>query len=427
MIELNELTATAAAELMEQRETTSESLVRSCLARIAAREDDVGAWQYIDEEFALAQARQADRTPRRSPLHGVPFAVKDIIDTADLPTEYGSPIFAGHRPDRDAVCVARMRDAGAVVLGKTVTTEFATFTPGKTRNPHNLAHTPGGSASGSGAAVADSMVPIAYGSQTAGSLIRPAAFNGVCGYKPTHGVADLTGVFELDAGLDTLGYMGRSFDDVATYHAISSGRKPAPLGDGLGRAPRVALCRTHHWSDAEPGSVAAVETAFATLAELGAETGELNLPAHFANLVATHMTILNVGLAHSLGNIYRDHKAMVSERLCGMIENGLSLSAEAYRAASIHAQNCREEFAEFMSGWDVLLCPSAPGEAPEGLASTGNPVFQTVWTLLHVPCATVPGATGPKGLPIGVQFIGPRGADDTVLQIAKWFHIRSGA
>ena len=219
MAELNRLTASEAAALMEKNEITSEDLVRACLARIEEREETVQAWQYLDPDFAIAEARKADAAERKGPLHGIPFAAKDIIDTADMPTENGSPIYAGRRPDADAPCVAVMRDAGAVLMGKTVTTEFATFNPGKTRNPHNSGHTPGGSSSGSGAAVGDCMVPLAFGSQTAGSLIRPAAFCGAYGLKPTHGTVDLSGILPLEATLDTLGYMARSVDDLATYYA----------------------------------------------------------------------------------------------------------------------------------------------------------------------------------------------------------------
>ena len=424
MENLNDLTATEAAARIADGEISSEDLVRSCLDRIHAREETVGAWQYLDDDRALAAARATDAEDPRGPLHGVPYGVKDIIDTADMPTCYGSPIFNGHQPDRDAVCVARMRAAGAVLLGKTVTTEFATFSPGKTRNPHNPAHTPGGSSSGSGAAVADRMVPIAYGSQTAGSLIRPASFCGVCGFKPSHGVADLSGIFELDSSLDTLGYMGRSFDDVATFHAISSGLAAGPLADGLGRTPRIAICRTFHWDAADEASVAAVEDAAERLAGLGAVIGEIQLPAHFADLIETHRTILNVGLTRSLGALYREHGDRISERLRAMIEDGLSRSSETYDAAAAHTAQRRNEINSVFGDWDVVLSPSAPGEAPEGLSETGNPIFQTVWTLLHVPCATVPGAVGASGLPIGIQFIGRRGDDDTVLKIAKWFHTR---
>lgn len=424
MTALNELTATEAGAMIAAREISSEELVQACLDRIGEREEAVGAWQWIDPEQALEQARAADAADPKSPLHGVPFGVKDIIDTAGIPTEYGSPIFAGHVPERDAPCVARMRDAGAVLLGKTVTTEFATFHPGKTANPHDPAHTPGGSSSGSGAAVGDNMAPLAFGSQTAGSLIRPAAFCGVCGLKPTHGTIDISGVFELEAALDTLGYMARSVDDLAAYYAIVRGAAPRPLEDGIGRAPRIGVCRTFHWDQAQPETVQALDDAARKLTELGAAVGDMTLPGDFSTIVETHRIILNVGLTRSLGDLYRDDGDRLSERLRAMIEAGMEVPPDRYESAKAHADSCRAASDAAFGDWDVLLAPSAPGEAPRGLEATGDPIFQIPWTLLHVPCVTIPTATGPDGLPVGVQLIGRHGDDDTVLRIAKWFHGR---
>ena len=424
MAELYKLTATEAAARIAAREISSEELVRSCLDRIGEREEEVGAWHCLDEEVALGQARAADATEPKSPLHGIPFGVKDVIDTVDLPTEYGSPIYEGHRPERDAPCVANMKAAGAVMLGKTVSTEFATYTPGKTRNPHNLAHTPGGSSSGSAAAVGDEMVPLAFGSQTAGSLIRPASFCGVCGFKPTHGTVDLSGIFPLEPTFDTLGYMARSFDDCASYYAIVRGASPEPLADGLGRPPKIGLCYTYHWDQAEPASADALEAAAEQLTALGATVSEVELPGHFANISEIHPVILNVGLTRSLEKEYGQHREQVSERLRNMIEQGHDAPSDRYQTALAHADRCRKEINGVFGDYDVFLAPSAPGEAPEGIAATGNPIFQIVWTTLHVPCATVPGAVGPNGLPVGVQFIGRQGDDDTVLKVAKWFHNR---
>ncbi len=421
---LHELTATEAAALMENGEISSEDLVRSCLARIEAREETVQAWQYLDPEFAIAEARKADAVPRKGPLHGIPFAAKDIIDTKDMPTENGSPIYAGRRPDADAPCVVAMRDAGAVLMGKTVTTEFATFNPGKTRNPHNPGHTPGGSSSGSAAAVGDRMVPLAFGSQTAGSLIRPAAFCGAHGLKPTHGTVDLAGICPLEGMLDTLGYMARSVDDLATYYAVVRGARAEPVPDGLGRAPRVGLCRTPFWQKAEPETVDAVEGAAARFAELGAEIAEVELPDTYTDILDSHRAILNHGLTKSLGREYAEHRDQLSERLQAMIADGFEVSDERHAAAVAHAEACRAGLAEAFGDFDVFLAPSAPGEAPEGLDATGDPVFQVPWTTLHAPCVTLPYATGPRGLPVGVQLIGRRNDDDTVLAVAKWFDAR---
>ena len=425
MSELWQLTAAEAGRRIAAGEFSSEALVRSCLARIEDRDADIEAWAHLDPDYAIAQARAADSQAPRGPLHGVPFAVKDVIDSGELPTEYGAPaIHGGHRPQRDAACVAAMRRGGAVLLGKTVSTEFATFQPGKTRNPHNPAHTPGGSSSGSAAAVGASMVPIAFGNQTAGSLIRPAAFCGVVGLKPTHGTVDLTGILPLEPSFDTLGYMARSVDDVALFYDTVRGAAPAVPADGLDRAPRVGLCRTHHWKKADAVCRGAVERAAARFADLGADVAEIDLPDEFAAIPDSHRVILNAGLTQSLARQYADRRDRLSERLRGMIEEGLGYDEATVEAARTHTRACRAAAGDAFGDRDVLLTPSAPGEAPEGLGMTGDPIFQTTWTLLHLPCVTLPFATGPNGLPIGVQLIGSRGEDAAVLAVAKWFHGR---
>jgi len=424
MAELYELTATEAAALMDAGEITSEELVVSCLERIAAREDTVRAWEYINPDHAITQAKRADNLPRRSPLHGIPFAAKDIIDTTDMPTAYGSPIYAGNRPGKDAACVTAMRDAGAVLLGKTVTTEFATFFPGKTRNPHNPDHTPGGSSSGSGAAVGDNMVPLAFGTQTVGSLIRPAAFNGVCGLKPSFGTVDMGGVKMLDPGLDHLGYMARGIDDLAIYYDIVRGAIPSVLADGIGRAPKVGLCRTFKWDQAEPETVKAIEDAAGALRDLGAEISEQNLPGDMGDIADTHMTILHVGLSQHLASEWNEHRDQLSERLQGMIQTGFDTLGPDYDAAMARADGYRARANDVFGDCDILLTPSAPGIAPKGLDATGDPMFQIPWTLLRTPCVTIPFATGPEGLPVGVQLVARPGDDEKLLAIAKWFHGR---
>lgn len=423
--QLHELTALDAAARIRAGEISSEELVRACLDRIAAREDEVRAWQHLDGDYAIAEARKADESEPRSPLHGVPFGVKDVIDTGDLPTECGSVIYRDRRPAADAACVAAMRAAGAVLMGKTVSTEFATFTPGKTRNPHDAGHTPGGSSSGSAAAVGSAMVPLAFGNQTAGSLVRPAAFCGIFGLKPTHGTVDLSGIFELVPRLDTLGYMARSVDDLAAFYGIVLGRPvEVPPEDGPGRAPRIGLCRTFHWREAAPETVEAVESAAAFCAGMGAEVAEADMPGHFADLAETHTTIMNAGLGRGMNDLYRADGDRLSERLRQMIRDGQATPDETLRKANDHADRCIAEFGGAMGDRDVFLAPSAPGEAPGGLDSTGNPIFQVVWTLLQVPCVTLPWSTGPNGLPVGVQLIGRRGDDETVLGVARWLETR---
>ena len=421
---LHELTGLEAAAKIASGDASSVELVQDCLDHIAEREDIVGAWQYLDPEYALTQARQADEAGPVGPFHGVPFGVKDVIESGDMPTEHGSEIFKDNRPEADAACIAAMRASGAVLMGKTVSTEFATYQWGKTRNPHDPERTPGGSSSGSAAAVGDKMVPIAFGNQTAGSLIRPAAFCGVHAFKPTHGTVNLAGIFELVARLDTLGYMGRSVDDLAAFYNIVRGAEEhSPLPDGIGRTPRIGLCKTHHWNEAEISAVDALESAAARLEELGAEVREFSLPDHFNDLAQTHTTILCAGLARSMKDIHQNQGNRISDQLRTMLDDGANTSAADVVTASAHADKCMVEFASITSEFDVLLTPSAPGEAPEGWA-TGNPIFQIVWTLLQVPCLTLPWNTGVNGMPVGIQLIGRKGNDDRVLRIGKWLDAR---
>jgi Asp-tRNA(Asn)/Glu-tRNA(Gln) amidotransferase A subunit family amidase len=422
--DLHRLSATEASRLIAKGEISSVDLVKACLDRIRSREPAVEAWAHLDERLALDAARAADAEKPKGPLHGIPFGVKDVIDSVSLPTEYGSTIYKGHRPARDAVCVAHMKEAGAVLLGKTVATEFATYRPGKTRNPHNPAHTPGGSSSGSAAAVADGMVPLAFGTQTAGSHIRPGSYCGICALKPTHGTVDLNGIYPLEPSYDTLGYYARSFDDIAMFYAAVRRVPPVPAPDGLGRPIRIGFYRALERKHGEPASTTALEAAAKRLAEHGAIVEEMDLPSMFGDLTETHPIILHVGVARSLKEAYEKHHNQLGDRLRSMIADGLACPPEKYRKAMDHADECRRSINEAFGKYDVLLCPSAPGEAPQGLDATGSPVFQLAWTLLHVPCATVPGATGPKGLPVGVQFIGRQYADNAVLAVANWFHKR---
>lgn len=420
MSDLIRLTALEAAGLIASRKLSSVEYVQACLERIRHRDGEVGAWEFVDEDLALRQARAADASDPRSVLHGVPFGIKDVIDTADMPTRLGSPIHVDRRPAEDADCVARMRKAGAVALGKVVTTEFAAYHPNGTRNPLNLEHTPGGSSSGSAAAVADFMVPITFANQTAGSLIRPASYCGICGLKPTHGVLNVTGIFAMEPSFDTLGYMARSFDDIAAFHAVMMGQAFVPL-PAPAKAPRIGLCRTAQWRHAEPSTVEAYEKAAARLASLGAAVEEVELPAHFATLPEAHTIMLQVSLSRMLSNEYAQNRGLLSDAMRAYLEEGIACTPERYRTALAHAKRCRSEIDALFGSCDAFLTPSATGEAPLGIAATGSPIFQVMWTLLNVPIVALPGALGPKGLPVGLQFVGRRGDDQRLLTLAKWF------
>lgn len=414
---LTQLTALEAGRLIAAREISAEQLTRACLERIAARDPEVGAFAHFGFEFALAEARRADSEPPRSPLHGVPFGVKDVIDTRDFPTEFGTPIHRGRRPAADAPCVTRMREAGAVLIGKLISTEYAMFTPNGTRHPLNLEHTAGGSSSGSGAAVADFMVPLAFGNQTAGSLIRPAAFCGVYGLKPTHGTTDGAGILQLQPYFDTLGYMARAVGDLQEFHAVVSGQSQREHWS-RDTKPRIAICRTHQWDFAEPAARTMLEAAADCFSQLGAEIAPLALPDDYADLVAIHRCVLYGGIARSLATDYRRDGERMSEGLRAVIEEGLAWTPDEFESAFEKARRYRQNVNALFDGFDALICPSAPGEAPLGTA-TGNPIFQVTWTLLGVPCLNLPVGFGPHGLPLGVQLIGRRHDDARLLAIGE--------
>ncbi len=417
---LNELSATEIARRVAAREATAEAVVADCLARIAAREPVVHAFAHVDSELALRQARALDRGPIRGALHGVPIGIKDVIDTADQPTQMGSPIYAGHRPACDAACVALLRAAGAVILGKTVTCEFAGMTPGPTTNPHDAAHTPGGSSSGSGAAVADLMLPAALGTQTGGSVLRPAAYCGVIGYKPTFGAFNRAGLKFAAESLDTIGLMARSLDDIALVTSVLLGGPPGtPLA--LGSAPAIGLCRTPLWDTAEPETKHAVEDAAARLALAGADVREVVLPADFAGLkTAARETINNYERSKSMAAEWASHRDLISPKLRRCIELGMAMPYQDYLAAIRLGESCRARLPAVLEGFDILLTPCVQGEAPLGLDSTGDPGFQAIWTILHVPTMSLPTHTGPSGLPVGIQLIGRRHDDQRLLACARW-------
>jgi amidase len=422
MQQLNQLSASEAARRLATREITAEQMARACLVRIEEREAEVRAWIHIDPDAVLAQARQLDAGPVRGPLHGLPLGVKDLIDTADMPTGYGSPVYAGHRPRADAACVALARAAGALVLGKTVTTEFAWFYPGKTANPHNPLHTPGGSSSGSAAAVADCMVPLAYGTQTAGSVIRPASYCGIVGYKPTHGTLPRAGIKPLSDSLDTLGTLTRTVADAALLVAAVSGRDLLPKS--LAQPPRIGLCRTPEWNAAQAETVAVMENSAAALGRAGAKLREITLPRDFAKLTQAQIDIMNYEIYAALACERLQHHEGLSDKLKQMLKNAQQCDALRYDAAQALVASCRGQLEEVFADVDVLLAPSAPGEAPASLAATGDPIFCRMWTVLHVPAINLPCGLGPHGLPVGLQIIGRRGDDARALAVADWVHQR---
>jgi amidase len=423
---LNRLSATAMARQLAAREITAASLLRDCLERVAEREPTVHAWTFIDGDAAMERARMLDSQAAAGLLHGLPIAVKDLIDTVDMPTCYGSPIYANHRPAADAACVALARAAGAVVLGKTVTTEFATFHPGPTCNPRNPAHTPGGSSSGSAAAVADWMVPLAFGTQTAGSIIRPAAYCGVVGYKPTYGTINRVGAKLISDTLDTLGALARSVPDAALFVAALSGRRELMIERSMADAPRVGMCRTYEWDRAQPETIAAFEEAGARLRTAGARVRDVTLPPPFAGLADAQIVVMVSEVARSLSYEWLERRESLSAEMIAMIEAGLAVSPERYDVARSLARTCRAMLPEIFDGLDVLVAPSTVGEAPAGIQATGDPLFNRIWTLLRMPCVHLPSGSGPRGLPIGVTVAGPIGADRATLLAADWIHARIG-
>ena len=420
MNDLNRLNAAEAAQQIAAGRITSEQLVRACLDRIAAREGEVRAWAHCDPDAAIAQARVADSTGVKGVLGGVPVAFKDNIDTADMPSQYNSPIYRGHRPRADAACVALVRNAGGIVLGKAATTEFAWRVPGPTRNPHNPAHTPGGSSSGSAAAVADFMAPLAFATQTGGSTIRPAAYCGIVGYKPSFGTINRAGLKAVAESLDTIGIMARTVEDCALLaHAVSARALP-DFAAALTRAPRIGLCRTSRWKDASPDTQALLERAAATLSGKGAAVRDVELPADFDRLYEDQVLIMNYEAAHSLAWERFNHPDLLSDLLRDTYAAAAETPREKYDEAMRRAAACRPVFARFFVDCDVLLTPSAQGEAPAGIESTGSSLFNRNWTLLGVPCVTLPAGRGASGLPLGVQLVGDYGEDSRVLLAAEW-------
>lgn len=437
--ELASLTAARAAEAIREGAITSEELVSACLARIEAREPLIGAWAYLDRDYALEQARRADEQRREGrpvgPLHGVPVGVKDIFETMDMPTENGTVLHAGYRPATDAKAVSLLREAGAVIMGKTVTTELAVYAPGKTRNPHDANRTPGGSSSGSAAAVAADMVPLAIGSQTNGSVIRPASFCGVFGFKPTHGLISRQGMLRQSRRLDHVGVFARSLEDVALLTEClmayderdpdmrlrARPRLTQVMMEEPPVAPRIAFVKTPFWEQTEEDT----REGFAELiACLQGRVEELALSEIFQEAVQWHRTIMEADLARSFQLEYERGRDRLSPQLVEMIERGRRVLAVDYNRAVDRIQLLNEILDDYFYQYDAFLTPAAPGEAPPGLESTGNPIFCTLWTLCGVPALCLPLLTGRHGLPIGVQLVGQYGDDARLLRTARWLERR---
>jgi Asp-tRNA(Asn)/Glu-tRNA(Gln) amidotransferase A subunit family amidase len=429
------LSATEARARLDAGEFLVSEYVEGLLSRVDAVDGTVQAWAHLDPAHVRTQAARADEARARGdsvgPLFGIPVGVKDIIDTADLPTEDGTVLHAGRMPHRDADVVRRLRLAGGLVMGKTVTTELATYAPGKTRNPHNPAHTPGGSSSGSAAAVAAGMVPLAIGTQTNGSVIRPASFCGVYGFKPSAGLLSRSGVLTQSPPLDAVGVFGRTLDDVAllaqtlaghdTCDTMSLPRAVPPLlrlaTSDAALAPTLAWVATPFWER----MTADAQEAFGELVDLLAgRIAPFDLPATAVDAVGWHKTVMEADLAGSFDMEYERGREQLSSSLREQIERGRAVTAVAYRQALARVPVLREGFDAVFDHYDAIVTPAALGTAPLGLASTGDPLMCTLWTFLGMPCLSLPLLHGDNGLPIGVQLVGRLGDDARLLRTARW-------
>jgi amidase len=421
------LTASEIVQAIATGKTTAEAVARACLAHIAEREPQVEAWQFLDPDLVLKQACALDAGGKVGPLQGVPVGIKDIIDTADMPTEYGTPIHKGHRPRIDAVVVALTRRAGGIIMGKTVTTEFANRHPGKTHHPQDHTRTPGGSSSGSAAAVGDHMVPLAVGTQTTGSTIRPAAFCGCVGYRPTWGDIRCYGVMEAAGSVDTVGLIARSVEDIALYRDVLLGTTPQPLAAKIIDAPRIGFCRTPFWDQCEATTQKSLEACAAKLAKAGAKVSDVTLPETFNRIEDAHRWVSSFEFARNRSWEIDHHYQMISETLRNnRLKDGLACSFDQYRESRSFLARVRRTMHDVFKDFDVLLVPAASGEAPVGLNATGNASHCLIGTSTHVPCITLPLFTGPNGLPVGAQLMAARNHDRMLLEVARWVVAKGG-
>ena len=429
------MSASDAAAAIRNGTITSEELVQACLDHIAQLEDRVEAWAFLEPELALEQARKADLALQAGiavgPLHGIPVGIKDIIDTKDMPTEDGTILHAGRQPSVDATIISRLHEAGAIILGKTVTTELAVFAPGKTKNPHDLERTPGGSSSGSAAAVAAGMIPLAVGTQTNGSVIRPAAFCGVYGYKPTFGLISRHLVLQQSQPLDQIGVFARSVEDAALiaealigYDANDPDTNPQAKptlvrtqAEKPAMDPQLAFIKTPVWNKADEST----REAFSELvSHLGENVNEAELPPVFDGAYEQHRMIMEADLARSFEREYTDGRDQLSDILKEMIERGQKVLAVDYNNAVGSRNDLYRNFDKIFEWNDAIITPATVGEAPMGLESTGSPMFCTIWTLCGMPAITLPLLQGENGMPLGLQLVGPRGDDARLLRTARW-------
>ena len=416
-VSFNQLDLAQAATGIAGGEFTSVELVTACLERIHSREEQVNAWACLVPEQALAQAKVCDERPASTPMHGIPVGVKDIIDTVDMPTCYGSKIYENHYPRKDAECIRLLKQSGAVIMGKTVSTEFAFYAPGRTANPHNPRHTPGGSSSGSAAAVADFHVPVALGTQTSGSIIRPAAFNGIIGYKPTYNSYSLAGVHPLAPKLDTLGAFSRSPEDLCILHGVLSNQAVSPTK--AARPGAIAFIRTPAWAEADEVMQNALCRFVEKLKEQGIDVIEPD-ESLLAGLMETQQTCLAQGAAESLGPVVDAHPDKVREQTRDLVEEGRAVAKTFDEKLGDALSRANRFMAEVFTQADLIITPSAPGEAPPGLANTGNPMFNRIWTFLQTPCLNIPLTKGSNGLPIGIQLVCAKQRDVKLFSCASY-------
>ena len=412
------LSALELARRIEAGALSPRAVVELCAEAVATHESEIGAFAALELDAARRRVEQQQLAPL--PLRGLPVGIKDIFDTADLPTAYGSAIYAGHRPKADAAMVMLIRRAGGLVLGKTVTTEFASLEPAGTRNPRNPAHTPGGSSSGSAAAVAAGMVPLALGSQTGGSVIRPAAFCGVAGFKPSYRLLPTVGMKCFSWSLDTVGLFGASVPDVAFAAAAMSGRDLRVDGRPPQAAPVVALVRTPFWQDASAAMQNAVERAARAAERSGARVKDMELPPIFADAVRAHRIVQGYEAIRALAFEYDFHRDRMGPVLRAQLDDAATIDADTYDNARRITRRARRALIDLLPDGEVMLTPSAPGAAPKGLGSTGEPTFNRLWTLLGTPCVNVPGLSDAGGLPLGVQVVARFGRDRFALSAAAW-------
>lgn len=431
----NALSAVEAVKKIKEGSLSSVDLVQACLTKIGETDEQLKAWVHIDADEAIVQAEAMDDIRRRGyatgPLHGVPIGLKDIIDTKDMPTENGSIIFEGRQPEDDAALVERLKEAGAIILGKTVTTEMAFMHPSKTHNPHNLAHTPGGSSSGSAAAVAGFHVPLAIGTQTNGSVIRPASYCGTYGFKPTRGTISRRGVLQTSKSLDQIGVFARSMEDVALLSEVLGSYDPAdhlsfarPRSSALGGYnEEVPVEPDLVWLDMPYDDRIAADAleGFNELRDaLGGRVERIPAPKSFFNLVESQRIIHQYEFVHHLSNVIETRFDDISDTLQAIVKSGQSISDDHYAEAVGYMEAASEFFDSFFHDYDAVLAPSAPGQAPLIEDGTGDPIFNTIWTLCGLPCLTMPLMVGAQNLPIGVQLIGAREHDDRLVRTAHW-------